>query len=197
MELKRFPLILWVLMIPEIFIAWFIRGLVIESLVKHEFIVVFGLVIMTMGMYWMIAFFVWIGLICERGRKKSVKRLAEEHFHYDYCLEGTGLAYGLWINEQKREVAVWNRNEPFALHKVPSRSITEVEVVDKGGDAILTSLTLKMNIDGSPIKWLLFNAGNHMVLRTSKKAAEPLRQAHDVCASLERAGAAFSNGERF
>lgn len=194
MNLKDFPLILWLMMIPEIIIAWFIREPVIDSLANHEFIVFLGLIVMTMGMYWMIAYFVWLGLICERGRKKAVKRLGEEHFHYDYALTGTGLSYGLWINEKNKEAAVWNRNEPFALHRVPSGDITEVEVVDNGGEALLSNLSLKMNIGGSPIKCLLFNSGSHMVLRTSPKAAGPLRQAQNVCASLERAGASFKNG---
>lgn len=189
MNLKRYPLILWLMMVPELLIAWLIRELVIESLAEREFIIVLGLVMMTMGMYWMIAFFVWLGPVCGSGRKKAVKRLADEQFHCDYSLSGVGLAYGLWVNEKKGQVAVWNRNEPFALYKVPSKSITDISVEDKGGEAMLSRLTLKMNIDGNPIKWVLFHSGDRAVLRTSQKAAEPLRQAKNICASLERAGA--------
>lgn len=190
MKLKKHSLIPWLLMAPSLVLLWHFRSLIMECIETGEFLILFGLLGMTVGVYWMAVYVVlWNYLICESGRKRAARRLTEEGFHYNYCLSDTGMAYAFWINEKEGKVAIWNRQEPFALHKTEAGRITKVTVVDKGNEALMGKLTLKLDADGNAISLVLFHAADHMVLRTSRKASAALSQANAICASLKRAGA--------
>lgn len=190
MKLKKHSVIPWLLMLPSLILLWLVRDMIVECIAARKFSTLFGLLGMTVGMYWMVAYVgVWCWLICEGGRKKAAKRLKEEGFHYQYSLSDTGLSYAFWINEKEGRVALWNRSEPFALHRTEAGRITGVAVEEKGNEAVLGKLTVRMNVNGNPISLILMQRSDHMVLRTSERASLALARAKGLCASLKRAGA--------
>lgn len=193
MKLKRYSLVPWLLMIPDLFLVWLVRGYIAEWMEEKEFITLFGLLGVTVGVYWMLIIQgLWYGLICQNGRENAELRLIKERFRMNYRLSEYGLSYALWIDERDGIVAIWSRYEPFKLYKTEAGKITGVHVEEKGSEVLLRKLTLKLNADGNPIEIVLFHVPERMVLRTSEKAAKPLAQARAVCKSLEKAGAGLA-----
>ncbi len=189
MKLKKHSFASFLLMLPCIFIlfrCW--EPLFLEPFEKKDYVTCLMYAFSLFGMYYFFVILLfWHCIICEIARIRAKKLIQKNGFSYQYSYNEVGNQYCLWIDEIGGKLTIWNRYEPFSLHEVSAKKITQLERTEKGDNTFLKWLSIQLNIDDNPIELILFNSVNRLVLRTSQTATIALEKAEDICNSLYKA----------
>jgi len=186
-SIKKISPVLILLCLPGPVLLWGMRGFIAEAIAEKNIWLIIGSVTMLPGIYYLILFFVWRGIIGVLGYKRMERRLSNENFHVDCKLTDPGTSISLWIDEEKGKIAILTKRNPFSGQIVSAGIITDLEIEDKGTEMVLRKLRLKFKADGEPITIILFNSPERTALRSSQMAQKALYTATSLQRSIQNA----------